>query len=63
VFGPCAAVSPRLRSPAATLLAECGATAEQVRNQLAEMLLLEAPELAARIKEQGKLATFRMRLP
>ncbi len=56
-----AAVAPRLRSPAATLLSQCGAEAEQVRDQLAEMLLLEAPELAARLKQRWPLATFHMR--
>lgn len=56
-----AAVAPRLRSPAATLLAERGADAEQVRDQLAGALLLEAPELAARLQQRWPLATFRMR--
>ncbi len=56
-----AAVAPRLRSPAATLLAECGADAEQVRDQLAGMLLLEVPELAACLQQRWPLATFRMR--
>lgn len=56
-----AAVSPRLRSSAATLLAECGADAERVRDQLAAMLMLESPELAARLRQRWPLATFRMR--
>jgi hypothetical protein len=56
-----AAVSPKLRSPAATVLAECGIGAEQVRDQLARMLLLEAPELADRLQRCWPLATFRFR--
>jgi hypothetical protein len=56
-----AAVSPRLRSPAAELLAECDADAEQVGDQLAGMLLLEAPELADRLRQRWPLATIRIR--
>lgn len=56
-----AVVAPRLRSPGATLLAECGADAEQIRDRLAEMLLVEAPELAGRLRQRWPLATFRMR--
>ncbi len=56
-----AVVAPRLRSPAADLLAECGAGAEQVRHQLAGMLLLEAPELAVRLRQRWPLATFRIK--
>jgi hypothetical protein len=56
-----AIVSPRLRSPAAGLLAGCGADVERVRDQLAKMLLLEAPELAERLQQRWPLATFVMR--
>jgi hypothetical protein len=56
-----AAVSPKLRSPAASLLADCGVSAEQVRDQLARMLLLEAPEIAERLQQRWPPATFRMR--
>jgi hypothetical protein len=56
-----AAVSPKLRTPAASLLAECGISAEQVRDQLAQMLLLEAPEIAQRLQQRWPLATFRTR--
>ena len=56
-----AAVAPRLHSPAAAVLAECGAGAEAVRDQLAAMLLLEAPELANRLQKRWPLATLQMR--
>lgn len=56
-----AAVAPRLHSPAAVLLADCGADAEQVRDQLATMLLHEAPEFANRLHKRWPLATFQMR--
>jgi Clp amino terminal domain, pathogenicity island component len=55
-----AATSPKLHSPAATLLAECGATPERVRDQLTRMLLAEAPELADRLRRRSLLG-FRMR--
>lgn len=45
-----AAVSPALKSPAGAVLAECGADAERVCEQLASMLEIEAPELAARLR-------------
>lgn len=54
-----AAVVPRLHSPAAALLADCGAGAEAVRDQLAAMLLHEAPELANRLSKRWPRATFR----
>ena len=41
-----AAVSPKLHSPAAGLLAECGTAPEQVRDLLTRMILEQAPELA-----------------
>jgi ATP-dependent Clp protease ATP-binding subunit ClpA len=56
-----AAAAPRLHSPAATLLSDCGVTAEAIREQLATMLLREAPEIADRLKQRWPLATFRMR--
>ena len=40
-----AAVSPKLHSPAAGLLAECGTTPEQVRDHLTRMILEQALEL------------------
>jgi ATP-dependent Clp protease ATP-binding subunit ClpA len=56
-----AAVAPRLQSPAAVLLADCGVDAEQVRDQLAAMLLHEAPEFANRLQKRWPLATFQIR--
>ena len=44
------AVSPALKSPAGTVLADCGADATRVCEQLASMLEIEAPELAARLR-------------
>jgi hypothetical protein len=37
------------------------ADAEQVRDQLARMLLLDAPELADRLQQRWPLAAFRVR--
>jgi hypothetical protein len=56
-----AAVAPRLHSPAAALLADCGADAEAVRDRLAAMLLHEAPELSDRIHKRWPLATLQIR--
>jgi hypothetical protein len=56
-----AATSPKLHSPAATLLADCGATADKVRDQLTRMLLQEAPELAERLRNRSMLSRVRMR--
>jgi hypothetical protein len=56
-----AATSPKLHSPAATLLADCGATADKVRDQLTRMLLQEAPELAERLRNRSLVARVRMR--
>jgi Clp amino terminal domain, pathogenicity island component len=56
-----AATSPKLHSPAATLLADCGATPDKVRDQLTRMLLQEAPELAERLRNRSPLARVRMR--
>jgi len=47
-----AATYPKLHSPAATLLADCGATPDRIRHQLARMLLQEAPELAERLRHR-----------
>jgi hypothetical protein len=49
-----AAVSPALKSPAATVLAACGAEAARVCDQLASMLEIEAPELAARLRPRRR---------
>jgi ATP-dependent Clp protease ATP-binding subunit ClpA len=56
-----AATSRKLHSPAATLLPDCGATPDQVRDQLTRMLLLEAPELADRLRNRSLLSRVRMR--
>lgn len=56
-----AAASPKLHSPAATLLADCGAPADRVRDELTRMLLAEAPELAERLRNRSLLSRVRMR--
>lgn len=56
-----AAVAPRLHSPAAALLADCGADPDAVRDQLAALLLHEAPELASRLQKRWPLATLQIR--
>lgn len=56
-----AATSPKLHSPAASLLADCGATPDRVRDQLTRMLLAEAPELAERLRNRSLLSRVRMR--
>ena len=54
-----AASSPKLRSPAATLLADCGAPPDRIRDQLTRTLLREAPEIADRLRHRPLL--FRIR--
>jgi hypothetical protein len=56
-----AAVSPKLRSSAATLLAECGAEPERVSEEVTRTLLREAPEIAARIRHQSRFSSLRIR--
>jgi hypothetical protein len=56
-----AATSPKLHSPAATLLADCGAPADRVRDELTRVLLTEAPELADRLRNRSLLSRVRMR--
>jgi hypothetical protein len=56
-----AATSPKLHSPAATLLADCGATPDRVRDELTRMLLAEAPELAEQLRNRSLLSRMRMR--
>jgi len=46
------ATAPKLHSPAATLLAECGADPERVRDQITRTLLQQAPELAGRLRRK-----------
>ena len=50
-----AATSPKLGSPAAALLGDCGADPGQVRDQLTRTLLGEAPELAGRMRFLGRV--------
>lgn len=56
-----AAVSPKLHSPAATLLAECGAAPARVRDQLTRMIVQEAPELAATLGRSSMFSRVGMR--
>lgn len=56
-----AASSPKLHSPAASLLAECGIDPTQIRDQVARALLSEAPELAERLRSRSLVARVRMR--
>jgi hypothetical protein len=51
-----AAVSPKLHSPAATLLSQCGAQPPEVRDQVMRMLLEQSPELAGTLGRQSFLA-------
>jgi len=51
-----AAVSPKLDSPAAALLAECGAEPADVREQVMRMLLEQSPELAGAIGRKSWLS-------
>jgi hypothetical protein len=51
-----AAVSPKLDSPAAALLAECGAEPADVREQVMRMLLEQSPELAGAISRRSRLS-------
>ena len=56
-----AAVSPKLNSPAATLLAECGVEPVQVSDEIIGTLLREDPEIAARLRHQSLLSRLRIR--
>lgn len=56
-----AATLPRLHSPAGSLLADCGAPPDEVREALARALLQEAPELADRLMHPSRFSRFRMR--
>lgn len=54
-----AASSPKLRSPAANLLADCGAPPDRIRDQLTRTLLREAPDIADKLRHRPLL--FRIR--
>lgn len=56
-----AATSPRLHSSAAAMLADCGAGPEQIRDQLARVLLQESSELALRLRNCSLRSRVRMR--
>lgn len=56
-----ATINPKLHSPAASLLTECGANADQIRDHLTRTLLREAPELAERLSNQTFFSRVRMR--
>jgi hypothetical protein len=56
-----AAVSPKLHSPAATVLADCGAGSDQVRDQVTRLMLQQAPELADRLRTPTLRSRLRMR--
>jgi hypothetical protein len=56
-----AAISPKLHSPAASLLAECGADADEIRDHLTRTLLGEAPDLAERLSNRTLFSRFRIR--
>ena len=56
-----AATSPKLHSPAAALLVDCGVDAASIRDQLSRALLEEAPELAERLRNRSLLSRVRMR--
>lgn len=56
-----AAISPKLHSPAASLLTECGADADQIRDQLTRTLLRETPELAERLSNRTLFSRVRIR--
>ncbi len=56
-----AAVSRKLHSPAAELLTDCGATPEEVRDQLTRMILQQSPELADRLTDRGLISRIKIR--
>ena len=56
-----AATSPKLQSPAATLLSECGAEPQHVNDEIARALAREAPELAGRLENRSLPHSLRLR--
>jgi hypothetical protein len=56
-----AAVSPKLGSPAATLLAECGSEPAELREQVMRMILEQSPELAGALSRQSWLSRLTSR--
>ena len=51
-----AAVSPKLHSPAASLLSECGAEPTEIREQVMRMVLEQSPELAGSLGRMSWLS-------
>ncbi len=56
-----AAVSPKLDSPAAGLLAECGSDPAEIREQVMRMILEQSPELAGALSRQSWLSRLTSR--
>jgi hypothetical protein len=56
-----AAVSPKLGSPAATLLAECGSEPAELSEQVMRMILEQSPELAGALSRQSWLSRLTSR--
>jgi hypothetical protein len=56
-----AAVSPKLGSPAATLLAECGCEPAELREQVMRMILEQSPDLAGALSRQSWLSRLTSR--
>ena len=50
-----AAISPKLHSPAASVLADCGAESAQIRDRITRTILKQAPELAGRMRFLGRI--------
>ena len=56
-----AAVSPKLDSPAAGLLAECGSDPAEIREHVMRMILEQSPELAGALSRQSWLSRLTSR--
>ena len=56
-----AAVSPKLDSPAAGLLAECGSDPAEIREHVMRMILEQSPELAGALSRQSWLSKLTSR--
>jgi hypothetical protein len=57
-----AAVSPKLQSPAATLLAQCGADPDQVRDLVTRTIIEQDPDMAAGLRAGGRRSRLGLRL-
>jgi hypothetical protein len=56
-----AAISPKLHSPAASLLSECGASPTRVHAVIVRMIVEQSPELASKLQNRSLLSRVRMR--